>query len=380
MLSFGQRLKKLRREADLSQADLAEAVGVSVHSVSKWECDSNMPDVSLLLPISAVLGVTSDCLLGAGTNEKEDQKEFEEEIRKLGPPNYYDYKMNLKRYEAAKAFLKKYPLNYKVKLDCIAYLGTLLYHSTWPKAYEISSDEFELLYEEGIRMIRNLIDHDTNPNRLILARKHLIVFLSMKEKWVEAEAVAMDFPDISNMRKGMLAEIAFQKKDFIRSLELFREICAESANEVINLLYIVGERTSDFGSEKKRETIEAWQDMKKITSAFADVFSKYSPKDHFTKVKWLLQAICMISSESIGTCDAEAALSSLEEATEIAVKAYREIKEAGADKELLDSAVKEFRAILLNCYNSVISDDNRLTCEERYRACKSKIDALENGG
>lgn len=370
----------LRREADLSQADLAEAVGVSVHSVSKWECDSNMPDVSLLLPISAVLGVTSDCLLGAGTNEKEDQKEFEEEIRKLGPPNYYDYKTNLKRYETAKAFLKKYPLNYKVKLDCIAYLGTLLYHSTWPKAYEIPSDEFEFLYEEGIRMIRNLIDHDTNPNRLILARKHLIVFLSMKEKWVEAEAVAMDFPDISNMRKGMLAEIAFQKKDFIRSLELFREICSESANEVINLLYVVGTRTSDFGNEKKRETIEAWQDMKKIASAFVDVFSKYSPQDHFMKVKGLLQAICMISSESIGTDDVEAALSSLEEATEIAVKTYREIKGAGADKELLDSAVKEFRAIFLNCYNSVISDDNIQTGEKRYKACKAKIDALENGG
>lgn len=377
MLSFGQRLKMLRRKADLSQADLADAVGVSVHSVSKWECDSNMPDVSLLLPLSAVLGVTSDCLLGAGTNEKEDQKEYEEEIRKLGTPNYYDYETNLKRYETAKSFLKKYPLNYKVKLDCISYLGTLLYHSTWPKAYVIPSDEFEVLYEEGMRLIRNLLDHDKDPNRLILARKHLIVFLSMKEKWGEAETVATEFPDISNMRKGMLAEIAYQKRDYIKSLELFREICSESANEVINLLYIVGVRTSDFGNEKKRETIEAWQDMKRIASAFVDVFSKYSPKDYFIKVKSLLQAIYMISNESIGADGTEAALSSLEEATEIAVKAYNEIKAAGADKELLDSAVKEFRNIPINCCNSVISKGNsKLTDEERYKACKAKLDAL----
>ena len=371
MLSFGQRLKMLRREADLSQAELAEAVGVSVHSVSKWECDSNMPDVSLLLPLSAVLGVTADCLLGAGTNEKEDQKEFEEEIKKLGTQNYYDYETNLKRYETAKAFLKKYPLNYKVKLDCISYLGTLLYHSTWPKAYVIPSDEFESLYEEGMRMIRNLLDHDKDPNRLILARKHLIVFLSMKEKWDEAEAVATEFPDISNMRKGMLAEIAFQKRDYVRSLELFREICSESANEVINLLYIVGARTSDFGNEKKREAIEAWQDMKRIASAFVDVFSKYSPKDYFMKVKGLLQAICMIANESIGAGDIETALSSLEEATGIAFKAYREIKAVGADKELLNSAIKEFRNVPLNFCNSVIAD------EERYKACKAKLDALK---
>ena len=77
MTSFGQRLKMLRREADLSQAELAEALGVSVHSVSKWECDSNMPDVSLLLPLSTVLCVTTDCLLGAGMNEKDDLKNLE---------------------------------------------------------------------------------------------------------------------------------------------------------------------------------------------------------------------------------------------------------------------------------------------------------------
>lgn len=371
MLSFGQRLKMLRREADLSQAELAEAVGVSVHSVSKWECDSNMPDVSLLLPLSAVLGVTSDCLLGAGTDEKSEQKEYEEEIRKLGPPNYYDYETNLKRYETAKAFLKKYPLNYKVKLDCISYLGTLLYHSTWPKAYVIPSDEFEFLYEEGIRMIHNLTNHDKDPNRLILARKHLIVFLSMKEKWDEAETVAMEFSEISNMRKGMLAEIAFQKRDYIKALELFREICAESADEVINLLYIVAARTSDFGDEKKREAVDAWQDMKKIASAFVDVFSKYSPKDYFVKVKGLLQAIYMISNESIGADGTEIALSSLEEATEIAVKAYDGMKAAGADKELLDSAVKEFQSIPLHCCNSAIPDR-----EERYNACKAQLDAL----
>ena len=49
MLSFGQRLKLLRKEVDLSQTDLAEQLFVSVQSVSKWECATTMPDI-LLLP------------------------------------------------------------------------------------------------------------------------------------------------------------------------------------------------------------------------------------------------------------------------------------------------------------------------------------------
>jgi|GEM_PF-2120140 len=76
MLSFGQRLKLLRSEAGISQSDLAEALGTSAQSVSKWERDLYLPDVSMLLPLSVVLGVTTDCLLGAGTNEKEDKEEL----------------------------------------------------------------------------------------------------------------------------------------------------------------------------------------------------------------------------------------------------------------------------------------------------------------
>lgn len=378
MLSFGQRLKLLRSEANISQSDLADALEVSAQSVSKWECDAYCPDLSLLLPLSAVLGVTTDCLLGAGTNEKEDLEKLNEELKETEQHSYFDYESNLKRFEAARAFLKKYPLNYKVKLDCISYLGTLLYHSGWPNSYTIPENEFERLYDEGIKMILSLVDHDKDPSRLIHVRKHWIMFLTMKKKWDEAEAVAMEFPDISGMRKGMLAEIAWQKKDSVRALELWKEISSESANEYSTIMYMVGTSASAFGNERKQEAIEAWRDMKRVSKAFVDVFSKYSPEDHFNKVKSLLQAECKISNESLYINDIETALSSLEEATEIAVTAYEKIKSFGAGEELLDSVRKEFRSIPARCYNAVIADDdNILTREERFKACKKRFDELE---
>ena len=378
MTSFGQRLKMLRREADLSQAELADALGVSVHSVSKWECDSNMPDVSLLLPLSTVLCVTTDCLLGAGMNEKDDLKNLEEELKKTDKHSYFDYDINLKRYETARAFLRKYPLNYKVKLDCISCLGTLLYHSGWPNSYTIPSDEFERLYDEGMKMIRSVIDHDKDPSRLLHVRKHLIIFLTMKNKWDEAEKVAMEFPDISGMRKGMLAEIASQKKDRDRALELWKEIRSESADEFMTIMYMVGISASMFGNDKKHEAIEAWQDMKRVAEVFTEIFSKNSPQEYFKRVKSLLQAICKISNESLCINDIETALVSLEEATEIAVDAYRKIKTRTFDEDLLITAGKEFRSIPDMCYNSVIADsDNVFTRQERFKVCKMRIDELE---
>ena len=83
MLSFGQRLKILRKEADLSQNDLAEQLFVSVQSVSKWECDNAMPDIGQIVPLAAILGVTTDCLLGVGTDEKADREKLEGEIKEI---------------------------------------------------------------------------------------------------------------------------------------------------------------------------------------------------------------------------------------------------------------------------------------------------------
>ena len=62
-MSFGQIIKKLRREADMTQERLAELLSVSAQAVSRWENDSAMPDVSLLAPLANLFHVTTDYLL-----------------------------------------------------------------------------------------------------------------------------------------------------------------------------------------------------------------------------------------------------------------------------------------------------------------------------
>ena len=69
MNSFGQRLKALRKEAGVSQSFVADHIGVSTQSVSNWECDNTMPDISQIVPLAALLSVSTDYLLGVGTNE-----------------------------------------------------------------------------------------------------------------------------------------------------------------------------------------------------------------------------------------------------------------------------------------------------------------------
>lgn len=64
MEDFGERLKKLRTENQMSQEELAEKLGVSAQAVSKWERGKSTPDLSAIVPMAKLLRVSTDRLLG----------------------------------------------------------------------------------------------------------------------------------------------------------------------------------------------------------------------------------------------------------------------------------------------------------------------------
>ena len=64
MIKFEQRLKELRQEKSLSQAQLAEALEVSQRSISSWETGFRQPDFATLEKIAKYFDVSADYLLG----------------------------------------------------------------------------------------------------------------------------------------------------------------------------------------------------------------------------------------------------------------------------------------------------------------------------
>lgn len=61
-LPIGKVISDLRKKNGVTQEQLADAVGVSVPAVSKWETGNSYPDVTLLMPIARYLGATVDDL------------------------------------------------------------------------------------------------------------------------------------------------------------------------------------------------------------------------------------------------------------------------------------------------------------------------------
>lgn len=72
-LKTGKFIANLRKEKNLTQRRLAETLGVSDKTISKWECGNGLPEVSLMLPLCAVLGISVNELL---SGEKLDASEY----------------------------------------------------------------------------------------------------------------------------------------------------------------------------------------------------------------------------------------------------------------------------------------------------------------
>ena len=64
MIPLGDKLRDLRNERNLSQAQLAKRIGVNSFTVALYETGDRLPSLPRLIALSRSLGVTTDYLLG----------------------------------------------------------------------------------------------------------------------------------------------------------------------------------------------------------------------------------------------------------------------------------------------------------------------------
>jgi len=83
-MSIGLTIKKLRRERDMTQEQLAELLGITANAVSQWECDRTAPDIAQLPMLSNIFRVSADVLLGIDVHTMDTQiEEINNQVREL---------------------------------------------------------------------------------------------------------------------------------------------------------------------------------------------------------------------------------------------------------------------------------------------------------
>ena len=143
-LNFGQNIKRLRRARDLTQEALADALGVSAQSVSKWECAYGYPDITQLPAIANFFGVTVDAILGNDAQGKEEErKRFWEKYKQYEEPSE-------EKIEFVREYCRRYPDNHwYAQLLCEALSNHILVHpENRDKYYALLRSTAEKLLED----------------------------------------------------------------------------------------------------------------------------------------------------------------------------------------------------------------------------------------
>ena len=108
--NFADNLKKIRKENNLSQEQLADKLGVSRQSVSKWESSAAYPEMDKVLQLCKMFNLNIDELLNQNISEVHEEQESKNKIN--------NYVNNFLEYitKTVKLFIS---LSFKDKVKCL---------------------------------------------------------------------------------------------------------------------------------------------------------------------------------------------------------------------------------------------------------------------
>jgi len=201
-MSIGTTIRKLRRERDMTQDALAEALGITAKAVSQWENGKTQPDLSLIQPLCHLFDVTADELLEININRKNEERDA------LLDRAHTLSKNGLKKEAREILFegMKLYPNDYKVMDSYADATWYLLY--TENMGADFPEEERASLKDECIRIYEKILDECTDDRLRHSAISCLCSYYAERGEDDRAYALANKMPIICQSREFLYSLIS----------------------------------------------------------------------------------------------------------------------------------------------------------------------------
>ena len=177
--TMGNIIRRLRKERNLTQEELAEQLNITYQAVSRWESGTGMPDISQVVPLSNVFGVTTDVLFGKNAANGEEEIEAFIQITEKKICNIPDGVSSLARYEECcddvQKMLEVYPCNYKLLAYSLGNICCLLNKYIHSDEMRYKTEKKQRLENECIRQANVILNYCTEGRYLDSANKWLAV-------------------------------------------------------------------------------------------------------------------------------------------------------------------------------------------------------------
>ncbi|MBO5257369.1 MAG: helix-turn-helix transcriptional regulator, partial [Clostridia bacterium] len=113
-LYIAENLKRLRQSCGLTQEQLAERLGVSFQSVSRWENGLSYPDIELIPEIAAFFEVSTDVLMGVEKATMEQNLARDKKILRMD-----EFETAEEHLAFAEELHRKYPHDAEILVDLV---------------------------------------------------------------------------------------------------------------------------------------------------------------------------------------------------------------------------------------------------------------------
>lgn len=209
-MEIGRQIQRQRKEKDLTQEQVAAALGVTSAAVSKWETGAAMPDVATLCPLARLLGTTVDGLLDfRPALELEEINGLLEERRKLFEQGRLE-----EASASCEALLREYPDD--LQLKC-ATAGLYI-------MYMPADSDTERIERQIGRAVSLLEDsrRSTDPSLAANARSMLVSLYTMREELDRALEILEEEPAVQLNVRTVRANILLRKGELEEAEKLYQ--------------------------------------------------------------------------------------------------------------------------------------------------------------
>ena len=236
--SIGKIIRKIRKEKNLTQEELAEQLYVTSQAVSKWENETGLPDISMIVPLCRALEISADELFGImGTNADEDVERFLMETEEYSnSTDISDEEKYDNVYKKCLEQLKLYPNNTRLLIYTIGYA----YHYAHKYRRMGKIEEAQSAFDEIKREANLIIQYGKDANDIMTAHMWLVKTYCEFQMFDEAKKEALYFPKAPDYTVGnQLAWIYWCEKNWDSEIkahcENFANILTSLEHELIML-------------------------------------------------------------------------------------------------------------------------------------------------
>ncbi len=215
--TMGQIIKRLRKEHNLTQEELAEQLNISAAAVSKWENDTSMPDISQVLPLANLFGVPTDVLFGVhGTEHTEEISARLKEIYEIydGCKNGEEGPTALIILDKYRDAIRTYPNNDTVLTEAMSFGTMIIRDNESDLKAVIGQKGIDDLANEVIRWAELVIKYSSSTGLVLLAKRKIIDIYIYRKNWDAAFALAETFPNtVDNIRSFLMTDLKYAVGD-----------------------------------------------------------------------------------------------------------------------------------------------------------------------